>query len=65
MVRQVRGTPHLFIQVVSLTLDELIETQSDLLTEHYLSASEKWEMSQDAFEGLLASCPRIRGSEDV
>ena len=41
MVRQVRGTPHLFIRVVSLTLDELIETQSDLLMEHYPRARHK------------------------
>ena len=60
MARQVRYTPHPFIQAVSRDLDELIEAQSDLLTERYLSASEKWEIAQDAFEGLLASCPSIR-----
>ena len=64
MPRGGQYTPHPFIQVVSRALDELIETHSDSLVEYYLSASEKWEMPQGAFEDLLASSPRIRGCAD-
>ena len=64
MPRGRQYTPHPFIQVVSRALDELIEAQSDSLVEYYLSASEKWEMPQGAFEDLLASSPRIRGCAD-
>ena len=64
MPRQERYRPHPFIQLVFTALDELIEAQSDLLAEYYLSASERWEMPQDAFEDLLASSPTIQGCND-
>tara|TARA_A100001015_G_scaffold11406_1_gene13586 strand:- start:3815 stop:4534 length:720 start_codon:yes stop_codon:yes gene_type:complete len=49
---------------VTTALDELIEAQSDLLAAYCVSASEKWEMPQGAFEDLLASSPRIQGCDD-
>ena len=60
MPRQGQYIPHPFIELVITALDELIEAQSGLLAEYCVSASEKWEIAQDAFEGLLASCPSIR-----
>ena len=64
MPRQERYRPHPFIQLVFTALDELIEAQSDSLVEYYLSALEKWEVPQGAFEDLLASSPRIQGCGD-
>jgi hypothetical protein len=64
MPNRAQYRPHVFIQLVITALDELIEAQSDSLAAYYLSASEKWEMPQDAFEDLLASSPTIRGCGD-
>jgi hypothetical protein len=64
MPRQERYRPHPFIQLVFTALDELIEAQSDSLVEYYLSALEKWEVPQGAFEDLLASSPRIQRCGD-
>ena len=64
MTRQGRYRPHPFLQLVMTALDELIEAQSGLLAEYYLSASETWEMPQGAFEDLLASTPTIQGCGD-
>ena len=64
MPRQAQYRPHLFIQLVITALDELIEAQSDSLAAYFVSALEKWEMPQGAFEDLLASSPRIQGCDD-
>ena len=64
MPRQGQYIPHPFIELVITALDELIEAQSGLLAEYCVSASEKWEMPQDAFEDLLASSQRIQGCGD-
>ena len=55
MPRRPHYEPHPFLQLVSDALGVLIEVGSPLLTENYFSASEKWEMPQDAFEDLFAS----------
>ena len=64
MPRQGQYTPHPFIKLVITALDELIESQSDSLAAYCVSASEKWEMPQGAFEDLLALSPRIQGCDD-
>ena len=64
MPREGQYTPHPFIQLVIIALDELIEAQSDSLSAYCVSASGKWEMPQGAFEDHLASSPSIQGCGD-
>ena len=64
MPNRAQYRPHVFIQLVITALDELIEAQSDSLAAYFVSASEKWEMPQGAFEDLLASSPRIQRCGD-